>query len=214
MTDVWSDRAQAYVDSDAHREGEDLDILVGWAEGARTALDVATGGGHVARRLRELGIKVVTVDPAPGMRPDVVSRAEDLPFADSSFDVVACRTAAHHFADVRAAVREMTRVSADRVLIVDTLNMGEEGEEAERLRDPSHVRNYSDAEWRELVTDAGLGIDDVRFMKHTIDFAAWLERTGCRGDEAERVRELWGERVADGRLTLDKIAIKALKGFR
>jgi SAM-dependent methyltransferase len=212
MTDVWSDRAQAYVESDAHREGEDLDILVGWAEGARTALDVATGGGHVARRLRELGIKVVTVDPAPGMGPDVVSRAEDLPFADSSFDVVACRTAAHHFADVRAAVRVMGRVSGDRLLIVDTLNMGEEAEDAERLRDPSHVRNYSDAEWRELVADAGLGIDDVRFIKHTFDFGAWLERTGCRGEEAERVRELWGDRVAEGRLTLDKIAIKALKG--
>jgi SAM-dependent methyltransferase len=212
MTDVWSDRAQAYVESDAHREGGDLDILVGWAEGARTALDVATGGGHVARRLRELGIKVVTVDPAPGMGPDVVSRAEDLPFADSSFDVVACRTAAHHFADVRAAVREMGRVSGDRLLIVDTLNMGEEAEDAERLRDPSHVRNYSDAEWRELVADAGLGIDDVRFIKHTFDFGAWLERTGCRGEEAERVRELWGDRVAEGRLTLDKIAIKALKG--
>jgi SAM-dependent methyltransferase len=213
VTDVWSDRAQAYVESDAHREGEDLDILVSWAEGARNALDVATGGGHVARRLRELGIKVVTADPAPGMKPDVVSRAEDLPFADSSFDVVACRTAAHHFADVRAAVREMGRVSADRVLIVDTLDMGEQAEEAERLRDPSHVRNYSDAEWRELVADAGLGIDDVRFTKHAIDFAAWLERTGCQGEEAERVRELWGERVADGRLTLDKIAIKAVKGF-
>jgi SAM-dependent methyltransferase len=212
MTDVWSDRAQAYVESDAHREGGDLDILVGWAEGARTALDVATGGGHVARRLRELGIKVVTVDPAPGMGPDVVSRAEDLPFADSSFDVVACRTAAHHFADVRAAVRVMGRVSGDRLLIVDTLNMGEEAEDAERLRDPSHVRNYSDAEWRELVADAGLGIDDVRFIKHTFDFGAWLERTGCRGEEAERVRELWGDRVAEGRLTLDKIAIKALKG--
>ena len=136
-----------------------------WAEGARTALDVATGGGHVARRLRELGIKVVTVDPAPGMQPDVISRAEELPFADASFDVVACRTAAHHFADVGAAVREMARVSADRVLIVDTLFMGEDEEEAERLRDPSHVRNYSDAEWRGLVTDAGLGLDDVRFIE-------------------------------------------------
>ena len=50
----WSERAQGYVDSDAHREGADLDLLVVWAAGAGTALDVATGGGHVARRLREL----------------------------------------------------------------------------------------------------------------------------------------------------------------
>ena len=209
----WSDRAQAYVDSDAHREGDDLEQLVAWAAGATTALDVATGGGHVARRLREAGLEVVTCDPAPGMRPDVICRAESLPFADGSFDVVACRTAAHHFADVRAATREMARVSRDRVLIVDTIHMGDAIEEAEALRDPSHVRNYTEAEWRGIVGEAGLGIDDVRFFSHTFDFAAWLARTGCEGEEAQRVEELLGDRVADGRLTLDKIAIRAARGF-
>ena len=209
----WSDRAQAYVDSDAHREGDDLEQLVAWAAGATTALDVATGGGHVARRLREAGLEVVTCDPAPGMRPDVICRAESLPFADGSFDVVACRTAAHHFADVRAATREMARVSRDRVLIVDTIHMGDAIEEAETLRDPSHVRNYTEAEWRGIVGEAGLGIEDVRFFSNTFDFAAWLARTGCEGEEAQRVEELLGDRVADGRLTLDKIAIKAARGF-
>ncbi len=211
--DPWSDRAQAYVESDAHREGEDLDRLVDWAAGARTALDVATGGGHVATRLREAGLEVVTCDPAPGMRPDVICRAESLPFAARAFDVVACRTAAHHFSDVRASVREMARVSGDRVLIVDTLHMGDAVEDAEVLRDPSHVRNYTEAEWRGFVEEAGLGIDDVAFFAHTFDFSAWLERTGCEGEEAERATELLGERVQDGRLTLDKIGIKAMTGF-
>jgi len=135
VTDVWSDRARLYVESDAHRQGDDLDLIVAWAAGARTALDVATGGGHVARRLREAGLEVVTCDPAPGMHPDVICRAEDVPFADGSFDVVACRTAAHHFSDVQQAVREMARVSAGRVLIVDTLNMGDDAEQAEALRE-------------------------------------------------------------------------------
>jgi SAM-dependent methyltransferase len=210
---VWSERAQGYVESDAHREGEDLDQLVEWARGARTALDVATGGGHVAARFRDAGLEVVTCDPAPGMRPDVICRAESLPFADGAFDVVACRTAAHHFADVRAAVREMARVAGDRVLIVDTMHMGDAVEDAEALRDPSHVRNYTEAEWRGMVEEAGLGIDEVRFFSHAFDFAAWLARTGCEGDEAERAAELLGDRVDDGRLTLDKIAIKAAKGF-
>ena len=212
VTTDWSERAQAYVESDAHREGEDLDLLVAWAEGARTALDVATGGGHVARRLREAGLEVVTCDPAPGMRPDVICRAESLPFADGAFDVVACRTAAHHFADPRPAVREMARVARDRVLIVDTVFMGDEAEEAERLRDPSHVRNYTEAEWRALVEEAGLTIEDVRLFEHTFDFAAWLARTGCAGEDASRVEALLGDRVAGGRLTLDKVAIRASKG--
>lgn len=208
----WSARAAAYVESDAHREGEDLDLLVDWAAGARTALDVATGGGHVARRLREVGLEVVTCDPAPGMRADVTCSAESLPFADDAFDVVACRTAAHHFTDVRGAVRELARVSGDRVLIVDTVHMGDDLEEAETLRDPSHVRNYTEAEWRGFVDEAGLELDELRLLEHTFDFAAWLARTGCEGDVAAQVEVLLGERVADGRLTLDKLALRAAKG--
>jgi SAM-dependent methyltransferase len=210
-SDVWTDRAQAYVESDAHRAGADLELLVEWAAGAHTALDVATGGGHVARRLREVGLQVVTCDPAPGMRPDVICRAESLPFADDAFDVVACRTAAHHFEDVALAVREMARASSDRVLIVDTRFMGEDVERAEALRDPSHVRNYTEAEWCEFLAGAGLAIDDVRLLRHAFDFAAWLARTGCEGADAARVEALLGGRVADGRLTLDKIAIRAVK---
>src|SRR5437773_8751356 len=206
---AWDERADAYRGSEEHRKGEDLDLIVEWAAGARTALDVATGGGHVARRLREEGIEVVTCDSARGMDPDVVCRAEELPFADASFEVVACRTAAHHLADVRVGVLQMRRVSSALVLIVDTLNMGPEAEEAERVRDPSHVRNYSEPEWREIVAEAGLAVADVRFTKHRFDFGAWLRRTGCEGEAAVRVRELWGERVAHGTLTLDKIAIRA-----
>ena len=142
MTDLWSERAEAYRTSEAHREGPDLDVVVEWAAGARTALDVAAGGGHVARRLREAGLEVVSADPAPGMRPDVVCPAEDLPFADESFEVVACRVGAHHFADVKQAMRELARVARDRVLVVDNVFVDEAAEEADRVRDPSHVRNY------------------------------------------------------------------------
>jgi len=210
---VWNERAAMYVESDAHRAGEDLDTVVDWAAGATTALDVATGGGHVARRLRESGIKVITCDAAPGMHPDVVCAAESLPFADHSFDVVACRTAAHHFVDVGKAVSEMARVTKRTLILVDTVYMGDDVEAAEKLRDPSHVRNYTDAEWRALIADTGLGIDEVRFFEHTFDLAAWLARTGCEGEDATGAAELLGARVADGRLTLAKIAIRAVRGF-
>jgi SAM-dependent methyltransferase len=211
VTEVWSERAQLYRDSEAHREGPDLDLIVRWAAGARTALDVATGGGHVARRLREAGLEVVTSDPAHGMGPDVICPAEDLPFADASFDVVACRVAAHHFDDPRAAVCEMARVARDRVLLVDNLFLSEAAESAEKLRDPSHVRNYTEAEWRSFARDAGLRVEDVRFFDKPIELEPWLARTGCAGEEAERVRELLADRIADGRLHLDRIALKGVK---
>jgi SAM-dependent methyltransferase len=210
VTDLWSGRAEQYRTSDAHREGPDLDLIVEWAAGAGTALDVATGGGHVARRLREAGIQVVSCDPAPGMRPDVVCTAEHLPFADGSFDVVATRVAAHHFQDVRRAVAEMARVAAEAVLIVDNSYMSDEVEEAEKLRDPSHVRNYGEAEWRSFLEQAGLEVEDVRFFEKPIRLQPWLDRCGCEGEEAERVIELLGDRVKGDLVVLDRIALKAV----
>ena len=206
---VWDKRAEAYRESQEHREGWDLDLIVEWAAGAGTALDVASGGGHVARRLREAGVDVVSSDPAPGMRPDVVCAAENLPFADGSFDVVACRLAAHHFQDVEAGVREMARVASDLVLVVDNLRMGDADEEANRLRDPSHVRNYSEPEWRGFLSAAGLVIDDVRRFDFPIELEPWLERTACTGAEAERVRDLMAPHISDGWIALERIALLA-----
>jgi SAM-dependent methyltransferase len=204
----WSERAQLYRESEAHREGEDLDLLIEWSEGAENALDVATGGGHVARRLREAGINVVTVDPAPGMQADVLGRAEDIPFADDSFDVVACRVAAHHFEDVPKALAEMARVSRDRVIVVDNAFLDDSVEEADRVRDPSHVRNYTEDEWRGFFEAAGLRVDQLRHLDKPIEVEPWLERAGSHGAEAERVRELLGYRIENGWITLERLAIR------
>jgi SAM-dependent methyltransferase len=211
VSDVWSTRAQAFRDSPTHREGPDLDLLVELCEpgdGVKV-LDVATGGGHVARRLREEGCTVITVDPAPGMQPHVVGRAEDLPFADGSFAVVTCRIAAHHFRDVRKAVREMARVTQGLVVIEDNLFVDEQVEEAERLRDPTHVRCYSEQEWRAMLTEAGLEIDQVAFFERRPVVEDWLARVETPAADAERVRQLLAEHVEDGVLTLSSIVVKA-----
>jgi SAM-dependent methyltransferase len=210
VTDIWSERAEAYRESEAHRQGIDLELFAEWAAG-KTVLDVATGGGHVAARLREAGCRVVTCDPAPGMQPDVICRAEDLPFADSSFDVVACRVAAHHFEDPAAALRELSRVSSELVLVADNLYLGEQGEEADRLRDPTHIRNYSEDEWRGLFDQAGLEVEAFEREEKRIELDSWLERAGCIGDEAQRVRELLADRIENGRLRLDRGIFKATK---
>jgi len=211
--DVWSKRAQLYRESAAHREGPDLDLLVEWVEetGAKTALDVATGGGHVARRLREVGATVVTTDAAPGMQPDVITRAEHLPFADGSFDAVVSRVAHHHFDDPAAATKEMARVSGGLVVVVDNLFMDDSAEEADRLRDPSHVRNYTEAEWRAMFDGAGLEVEAVEHFDKPIEFQPWLDRVGCEGEDAERVRELLADRIEDGWVSLERIALKGVK---
>jgi ubiquinone/menaquinone biosynthesis C-methylase UbiE len=210
MTDVWSERAEDYRESEAHRTGRDLDLFAEWAAG-KTVLDVASGGGHVARRLREAGCTVVTCDPAPGMKADVLCTAEHLPFADGSFDVVTCRVAAHHFEEAAVALQEMARVSGGLVLIADNLFVDETGEEADRLRDPTHVRNYSEDAWRELFASAGLDLEQFQREEKWVQLGPWLERAGCTGDEAARVRELLADRIEDGKLRLDRGMFKARK---
>jgi SAM-dependent methyltransferase len=211
VTDVWSQRAEAFRESPTHREGPDLDLLVEWCEPGRhvKVLDVATGGGHVARRLREEGCTVVTVDSAPGMQPDVVAPAESLPFEDGSFDVVACRIAAHHFQDIRRAVTEMARVAQKLVVIEDNVFLSERVEEAERLRDPTHVRCYSEQEWKDFLASAGLEVEQVERFERRPVLEGWLERVGTSAADAERVRELLGDHLQDGRLTLKSIVVKA-----
>src|SRR5256885_2489721 len=153
MTDAWSARADAYRESPTHREGSDLDALVAWCDPGRDveALDVATGGGHVARRLAEAGCRVTTCDAAEGMAPDVVCSAENLPFADGSFDVVACRIAAHHFTDVAAAVRDMGRGTRRPGVGEDKPYADERVEGGRRARDPTHAGPHTQAGGRRML---------------------------------------------------------------
>ena len=218
MTDVWAERAAAYRASPSHAGCEDLDRLVEWcAPGpGRKVLDVATGGGHEARRLRDEGCDVVTVDRSPGMQPNVIAPAEHLPFGDGSFDVVVSRIAPHHFEDVRAAVQEMARV-ADRIVVIeDTLFSSDRHEEAERLRDSTHVRNYTEDEWVEFLTEAGLEVEQRELFEKRHPLDDWLARTGCDGEEAARVKELLADRMTDdGEAWTDvKILLKARKSQR
>jgi SAM-dependent methyltransferase len=213
MTDVWSDRADDYRTSEIHSSGDDLDLVVEWCEPGPgvDVLDVATGGGHVARRLRELGANVVTVDPAPGMQADVIAPAEHLPFADSSFDAVACRVAAHHFTDVLAAVKEMARVARHRLVLCDNTFVSESSEEADRLRDPSHVRNYGVEEWKSFFELAGLEVVEERFMERPLEVEPWLARTQTPAADGAQVRELLGDRIVDGWMQLPTFIVKGVK---
>jgi hypothetical protein len=54
-------------------------------------------------------------------------------------------------------------------------------------------------------------VEQVEHFEHSFDLAAWLARTGCEGADADRAVALLGERARDGRLTLKKIALRAVK---
>lgn len=208
VRETFGRAAEAYVASPGHAGGDDLRRLVELAEPNVTdqALDVSTGGGHVALALAPDVASVIASDLTPRMldaaRTFLVSRgvtnatfvvadAEHLPFLDASFDLVTVRIAPHHYANVRAAVREMARVLrlGGRLIVIDTIapddtQLDALANEWEKRRDPSHVREYTVAEWRTFLGEVGLRITHVEVGRKTHDFAPWVERV--RLPDAER----------------------------
>ncbi|MCE1229365.1 MAG: methyltransferase domain-containing protein [Firmicutes bacterium] len=82
-------------------------------------LDLGGGTGRVALALAERGARVTVLDPCWAMlkraprHPSVEriqARAQALPLADESFDLVLCIDALHHIKEAEAALREAHRV--------------------------------------------------------------------------------------------------------
>lgn len=105
-------------------------------EQATDLLDIACGTGLFGAMLRAARprLRITGVDLSPEMLERarerfagdenarfVVGSAERLPFADATFDVIACNNAFHLVQDGRAAMREFRRVlqPGGRVIIVD-----------------------------------------------------------------------------------------------
>jgi hypothetical protein len=105
----------------------------------------------------------------------------------------------------------MARVSRSLVLVSDNLYLGEAGEEADRLRDPTHVRNYSEEEWRRFFEEAELDVEAFEREDKRVQLESWLQRAGCTGEEATRVRELLADRIEDGYVKLDRGIFKGRK---
>ncbi len=195
--------AARYTTSAAHADPAALSRFVAMVapEPHHRVLDVATGAGHTALALASEVRTVVAVDVTREMLAEarrnahargvaavafVQGAAESLPFATASFDRVVCRIAAHHFPDPAAAVREMARVLDDggRAAILDTTvpeddDLDREINAVERLRDPSHVRNWRASEWRALLEAAGLRVTALEsgiYDREAKSFNDWTAR--------------------------------------
>ena len=198
----FGEHAEAYVASSTHAAGDDLELLLSLAGvmPGEAALDVATGGGHVALSLARAGARVTACDLTPEMlevarrhlaaqgfsATFVEASADALPFPDESFDVVTCRIAAHHFPNPAAFFVEAARVLRphgrlafqDQALPDDSV-AAEAVESFERLRDPSHIHARSISGWVDLVADAGLQVEARALVEKRHDFAEWCAMQDC-----------------------------------
>jgi ubiquinone/menaquinone biosynthesis C-methylase UbiE len=193
----FSKTAQAYVSSTVHAKGDELKLLLELAGDAtnKKVLDIATGGGHTALAFAKAGAYVTATDLTPTMLEtakafitsqgvDTVTfqeaSAEALPFEDKSFDIVACRIAAHHFAEPKKFVTEVARVlkPAGIFLLVDNISpadskLAETMNHIEKTRDPSHVWAYSIPTWLVWLNEAGLEFHHLTRFKRSKNYAYW-----------------------------------------
>ena len=191
--------AASYLTSAPHAKGASLERLVTLTAPQKSwrALDIATGGGHVAYTFAPHVERVWATDVTQEML-DLVraeaqkrglanirtayAKAEALPFEDASFDLVTCRIAPHHFDSIPEFLVEVQRVLKPGGLFALVDNVVPEGSVGdyvnafERFRDPSHLRAWTMQEWRAALARAALEITHEEQIYKQMEFKSWAAR--------------------------------------
>ena len=205
-------RAKAYVESAVHSQGADLEAMGTLAQNAELALDLGAGGGHVSYALARHARRVIATDLSSEMLAAVArtarekglsniettqAPAEHLPFEDETFDFVASRFSAHHWRDFDAGLREARRTlkRGGRAAFVDVYAPGQalfdtHLQAIELLRDHSHVRDYTSAQWLDTLGRSGFAVEVCRTWQLRMDFPVWIARMQTPDVNVKAIRAL------------------------
>ncbi|RKF19203.1 class I SAM-dependent methyltransferase [Altericroceibacterium spongiae] len=207
--------ANAYVTSSVHASGADLDWIAERAHQCRPAraLDLGTGGGHVAYALAAHADRVMASDLSPDMLEEVAAEAgrrgidnidrtaapaEKLPFTDEAFDFLTCRFSTHHWQNAQAGLTEARRVLTNGApaLFVDICAPQTSAaadthlQAVELLRDPSHIRDYTPYEWLNMLGRAGFSVRSFTTARLRMDFTTWTARMQTPDTHIAAIRAL------------------------
>lgn len=212
VKDVFGKNAEAYVTSESHSKAGDLSLLASWLQPQKdwVILDIATGGGHVAKTLSPHVSTVIVTDLTEQMLSNtrkhlnedyknmfyVIADAENLPFLEGTFDAVTCRIAPHHFPNPKEFILEVARVlkPGGKFLLIDNVAPEEENLDVfmntvEKLRDESHVRCLTVNEWRNHFKAANFQELQSLNRKKTFQFQSWVARTADSQEQMEKVEQ-------------------------
>ncbi len=209
----FSKNPDKYVNSVVHAKGEDLQELIEEVKQLHVsrAIDIATGGGHVANGIAPYVGEVIATDLTPAMlnaaRAFIEKNghqnvryqqadAEMIPFDDKYFNLMTCRIASHHFSDVQAFLGEAHRTIklGGTLILIDNVSPEDDEldqfyNEIEKMRDPSHVRAYKKSEWVGMIERHGFNIDKIRIFKKAIDFDFWCDRMSVSPAQKKEVEQ-------------------------
>lgn len=192
--------AENYRKSAVHAGGEDLEAMLACArlEQGFRLLDAGCGAGHTAAAFAPHVAEVVAYDLTAPMLEQVKVLAaerglmniqteqgtvEELPFEDASFDIVVSRYSAHHWAQPQRALAEFARVlkSGGQFILSDIVAPPDATQDTflqafELLRDTSHVRDHSVAQWEALFGQAGFTAEVVLNFRLNMHYGEWVTR--------------------------------------
>jgi ubiquinone/menaquinone biosynthesis C-methylase UbiE len=111
--------------------------------------------------------------------------AEQLPYADATFDLVTCQCSLHHMPKPQLALREVVRVMKPegRLVIIDALAPESDAKfelhnRIEGLRDPSHTETLRLTTFLEMFEQHGLEIVRQTLKRRQRSFNHWMLRAG------------------------------------
>ena len=221
IIEQFTRQAVPFASAPGIRDEEALRLLVeqSGAGSEDGVLDVACGPGLVVCAFAPHVRHATGIDVTPAMLEraralqdekglaNVTWRLGDvvpLPFPDASFSIVVSRFAFHHFLDPAAVLGEMKRVCTPggRVVVSDVVVSTDPAKAAafnsmEKLRDPSHVRALPLAELTALFGDVGLPTPRAAFYELRAELEGLLERSFPEPVDAERVRRMFVDSLAD-----------------
>lgn len=123
--DLWEDHARWWIDgftdgADPEYEEQILPLAAAELGDARVILDIGCGDGQISRMMASAGAQVVGIDPTwnqisvaherAGGPAYLRTTADELPFADASFDAAVACLVFEHIDAVDAAIAEVARV--------------------------------------------------------------------------------------------------------
>jgi len=188
IIDQFTKQAVPFAKMLAQSNEESTKLLIRMSQLSKsdTVLDVACGPGLLACALAPHAQNVTGIDLVPAMIEKAQKTQQEkslsnidwkigeilpLPFVDSSFSVVVCRYAFHHFLKPEAVLKEMIRVAKPKgkVAVIDVFTssaaQSDVYDKVEKLKDPSHVRTLPLAELQAMAVRAGLINSKVEFYR-------------------------------------------------